>query len=339
MMAPLKRIGLVLGAGGLTGQAFHAGVLAALAEATGWDPRGASVIVGTSAGAGVAAYLRLGLSGPDLAAMLSAEPLTDEGAELIGRLGPSGDWTTPVGPRTWPRAPHPRLVARAITRPLQIRPAAVLGVTFPNGRVPTETWAGSLRALTGTTWPEDPLWICTVRQDDARRIVLGRAAAPVTDLATAVAASAAIPGYFQPVEIDGRLYVDGGVHSPTNADVLRRQDLDLVLISSPMSTSRNAPLMTLSQPMRRAFRARLQQEVRRLRRRGIPAVVFQPSAQDQGAMGGKAMDPERNAAVVRAARETTLRRLEKGRHADRLAVLAARRHRPWNDENSSSARV
>ena len=40
-------------------------------------------------------------------------------------------------------------------------------------------------------------------------------------------------------------------------------------------------------------------------------------------MGGKAMDNERNGAVVRAARETTLRRLEKGRHAERLAMLAA----------------
>ena len=313
----------MLGAGGLTGQAFHAGVLDALEEVTGWDPRTASIVVGTSAGAGVGAYLRLGLSGSDLAAMLSTEQMSNEGAELIGRLGPSGDWTTPVGPRTWPNPPHPRLVARAITRPLTIRPEALLGVTIPAGRVPVESWAGALRALTGTTWPTDPLWICTVRMDDARRVVLGRDEEPITDVATAVGASAAIPGYFQPVEIDGRLYVDGGVHSPTNADVLRKEDLDLVLVSSPMSTSRNAPLMTLSQPIRRHFRVRLGQEVRRLRRRGIPVVVFQPSAADQDAMGDKAMDSERNAHVVRAARETTLRRLEHGRHADRLAMLAA----------------
>ena len=278
---------------------------------------------GPAAGAGVGAYLRLGLSGSDLAAMLSTEQMSNEGAELIGRLGPSGDWTTPVGPRTWPNPPHPRLVARAITRPLTIRPEALLGVTIPAGRVPVESWAGALRALTGTTWPTDPLWICTVRMDDARRVVLGRDEEPITDVATAVGASAAIPGYFQPVEIDGRLYVDGGVHSPTNADVLRKEDLDLVLVSSPMSTSRNAPLMTLSQPIRRHFRVRLGQEVRRLRRRGIPVVVFQPSAADQDAMGDKAMDSERNAHVVRAARETTLRRLEHGRHADRLAMLAA----------------
>ncbi len=133
--------------------------------------------------------------------------------------------------------PHPRLLARAVTRPLKIRPEAVLGVTFPPGRVPTESWAGALRAITGSDWTADPLWICTVRTDDARRVVLGRKNAPKTDLATAVAASAAIPGYFQPVEIDGRSYVDGGVHSPTNADILRKEDLDLVLISSPMSTN------------------------------------------------------------------------------------------------------
>ena len=65
------------------------------------------------------------------------------------------------------------------------------------------------------------------------------------------------------------------------------------------------------------------QEVRRLARRGTPVVVFQPSASDQEVMGDRALAAERNAAVVRAARETTLRRLERGRHADRLAVLAA----------------
>jgi NTE family protein len=323
MMGAVKRIGLVLGAGGLTGQAFHAGVLSALEEATGWDPRHASLIVGTSAGAGAGAYLRLGLSGSDFAALLSTEEMSEPGAALIGRLGPSGDWTMPVGSRNWPQAPHPRLLARWITAPHKIRPEALIGVTFPPGRVPTESWAAALRPVAGRDWPAEPLWICTVRMSDTKRVVFGRVDAPRTDLTTAVAASAAIPGYFQPVEIDGERYVDGGVHSPTNADVLRREQLDLVLVSSPMSTSRNAPLVTRSQPVRRHFRLRLGQEVRRLRRAGIPVVVFQPSANDQAAMGGKAMDPERNAAVVRSARDTTRRRLEHGRHADVLSVLAA----------------
>ena len=62
----MTRIGLVLGAGGVVGQAYHAGTLAALCEVTSWDPRQAEVIIGTSAGSGAAALLRLGLSAADL---------------------------------------------------------------------------------------------------------------------------------------------------------------------------------------------------------------------------------------------------------------------------------
>ena len=39
-------VALVLGAGGLVGQAYHAGVLAALEAELGWDPRQADLIVG-----------------------------------------------------------------------------------------------------------------------------------------------------------------------------------------------------------------------------------------------------------------------------------------------------
>ena len=59
-MAP--RIALALGAGGVVGHAYHAGVLAALEEATGWDPRDAEVIVGTSAGSVVGSLLRAGFA-------------------------------------------------------------------------------------------------------------------------------------------------------------------------------------------------------------------------------------------------------------------------------------
>ena len=61
-------IGLVLGAGGEVGYAFHAGVLTALAEVTGWDAGSAEVIVGTSAGSIAGAVLRAGCSPIDLAA-------------------------------------------------------------------------------------------------------------------------------------------------------------------------------------------------------------------------------------------------------------------------------
>ncbi|MEO6025656.1 MAG: patatin-like phospholipase family protein, partial [Candidatus Binatia bacterium] len=78
----MARIGLVLGAGGATGHAFHIGVLSALEEATGWDPRTADVIVGTSAGAVIAALLRGGLSPRDLAARALGDPMSEEGTAI-----------------------------------------------------------------------------------------------------------------------------------------------------------------------------------------------------------------------------------------------------------------
>jgi NTE family protein len=301
-------IGLVLGAGGLTGQAYHAGVIAGIAEATGWDPRTASLVVGTSAGSAVGTYFRFGLSATDLAALLEQRGLTPAGADLIGRLGPSGDWTEPTLRRGW-TAPHPNLLGRLVRAPWRVRPESLLGVAIPTGRIDTESWTAALRPITGTDWPSDPLWICSVRMDDTRRVVFGRSDAPKTDVATAVGASSAIPGYFAPVTIHGRRYVDGGVHSPSNADVVHREALDLVIISSPMSTSRHAPLRGPSHAARRHFRGRLGQEIRKLRRSGKAVVAFQPSEADIAAMGGKGMDSTRTAAVVKQARETTLRRL------------------------------
>src|SRR6478752_3905851 len=75
-------IGLVLGAGGVLGGAYHAGALAALAEVTGWDPRTADLIVGTSAGAHTAATLRAGVSAADHLARATDQPLSDEGAAI-----------------------------------------------------------------------------------------------------------------------------------------------------------------------------------------------------------------------------------------------------------------
>ena len=304
----MSGIGLVLGAGGLTGQAYHAGVLAGIADATGWDPRSASLIVGTSAGSAVGTYLRLGLSALDFAALLGQENLSPAGAALVGRLGPTGDWTEPTVRRAW-KAPHPNLLGQLVRAPWRIRPESLLGVNIPTGRIDSESWTAALRPLAGTEWPTEPLWICSVRMDDTRRVVFGRTDAPQTDVATAVGASSAIPGYFAPVTIHGRRYVDGGVHSPSNADVLVREALDVVIVSSPMSTTRNAPVRNPSHAARRHFRARLGQEARRLRRAGMAVVVFQPSEEDLAAMGGSAMDHSRTAAVVARARETTLRRL------------------------------
>ena len=79
-------IGLVLGAGGVAGGAWHAGVLAAIAEETGWDARSAAVVVGTSAGSITGAALRSGVAPRDLHAMAVGASLSAEGSALFGRV-------------------------------------------------------------------------------------------------------------------------------------------------------------------------------------------------------------------------------------------------------------
>ena len=94
----VRSVGLVLGAGGAVGGAYHAGALAALADATGWDPRTADLVVGTSAGAATAASLRAGLSAADLCARVT-------GRDAVGRGRRAG--------RRRPRSAAPRAPRRS----------------------------------------------------------------------------------------------------------------------------------------------------------------------------------------------------------------------------------
>src|SRR5450755_282721 len=136
--AGAPRVGLVLGAGGVAGGAFHAGVLAAIAEATGWDPRRATVVVGTSAGSITGASLVAGLSAADLLARSEGRPMSAAGTRLMAGVGP---------PRTPPplRSGRPRRpadiaarLARAAARPLEARPLALAAGLMPEGSVGTE---------------------------------------------------------------------------------------------------------------------------------------------------------------------------------------------------------
>ena len=308
MSAP--RTGVVLAAGGLVGQAFHVGVLSALAEVTGFDARQAEVLVGTSAGSLVAAALAAGLSAADQRAELSGEPLSAEGRRTRSARPPRMPEVAlePVG-RRGPLAPQALLAAAR--RPWAVRPGAVASSLLPPGRQRTDVIARGVARLHGDRWPERDLRIVAVRARDARRVVFGTPSAPATDVGTAVAASCAIPAYFAPVHVGGAAHVDGGAHSPSNADVLVRDRLDLVVVLSPMTVGRGAsrsPRADLA--LRLAVRRYLSAEVRALRRRGATVVVLQPGPHDLPAMGLNPMQHVRVEAVVHAAAESTRTRLE-----------------------------
>jgi NTE family protein len=304
----------------VAGGAFHAGVLAAVEEATGWDPRRANVIVGTSAGSITATSLRAGLCAADLLARAEGRSMSAAGARLLAGAGPPP--SPPVLRSSW-RARRPADIAarlaRAAARPLDARPLALLAALLPEGAVGTDLISAGIARLPLDSWPSDPLWICAVRERDGRLVVFGRDRRPA--LPDAVAASCAIPGFYRPVSIDGEPFVDGGAHSPTNADVLADAALDLVVVSSPMSLTGGGVRLAIDQPARRWSRLILQAEARRLRRHGTHVVAFQPTPGDAAVMGPNPMDPGRRAAVARQARESALRRLARADTHARLRPI------------------
>ena len=254
------RIGLVLGGGGVVGLAYHAAALAAIEHDLGWDPRRADVVVGTSAGSLVGAMLRRGIPASDLSAIaVGAEPWASPPA-VVRALADRPDFP-PVRLLSLlgrpPRVPSVGLVTAWLRRPWRLDPVTALASVVPDGTLDLAEHAAAIEEVLGSPWPPDELWVCAVRHRDLRRIVMGRDIVP--RLSSAVTASCAIPGYFRPVEVDGERYVDGGVRSPTNADVLRHTALDLAVIISPMS-GRDLRSVGVGPLVRRHARGKLEAE-------------------------------------------------------------------------------
>ena len=177
----------------------------------------------------------------------------------------------------------------------------VAGLAFlAPGRSDIVSRLAMLREVEGQAWPERDLWICTVRRSDGRRVVFGRPGSPDAPLHLAIAASCAVPGYFAPVRIDDHTYVDGGVHSPTNAAILRRRGLGLVIVVSPMSGPVGLPTDLYGASRWHAARV-ARREVKALRESGTAVVVFRPGLAEQEAIGNNFMARDRVDQIVQQA--------------------------------------
>jgi NTE family protein len=291
------RVGLVLGAGGLTGTAFHAGVLTALAEDAGWDARDAEVIVGTSAGSTGAALLRAGFPPRDYVPRVLGAPLSAEGMAVLGRMPGLGQ-PLPAAPSA--RGPAAAgLALRLARRPWRLRPGVAAAALLPAGTRPMDPGTARLGRLFNG-WPDRPMWICAVSLDSGRRVVFGRDAQ--ASVADAVTSSCAVPGYFEPVTIRGERFVDGGAWSLLNLDLLAGLDLDLVVVSAPMSTT-DWVATDPGNAVRAPARVQQEREAAQVRRAGTPVVVFQPDARLRRVMGTAAMDVHKRSPVALAARQ------------------------------------
>lgn len=289
-------MGLVLGAGGLTGTAFHAGVLTALAEDAGWDARDSEVIVGTSAGATAAALMRAGFPPRDYLSRVVGAPLSAEGDAILGALPPLVQ-PAARSPVRW-RPAAGGLAVRLTRRPWRLRPGVAAAALLPSGTRPVDPGAARLRPLF-QDWPDRPLWICAVSLDSGRRVVFGRDAQ--ASVADAVAASCAVPGYYEPATVGSERLVDGGAWSLLNLDLLAGVGLDLVVVSAPLSTT-DWVAIDPGNALRVPARAQQEREAAHVRRSGTPVLVFQPDARTRHVMGTRSMDVRKRSPVALAAR-------------------------------------
>src|SRR4051812_27060548 len=279
------RIGLVLGAGGVVGGSWMAGALQGLSEELDWDPAGAERIVGTSVGAMVGALLGYGVAPSYLAAHCAGEQLDGVSAAL-SRAEASRDELrerraiADLAPGSW------RLGLASLARAHRSSPVAMLAGWLPCGRTGTVALKDAVR-IAAAHGAEPPRGFQAVACDymTAERAALDASHAPLADV---VAASCAIPGFYRPVAIAGRRFVDGAVHSCSNLDLLAGRGLDLVICLNPMSSLHTAPARTLWERALAAVRAdagrRLGREARAVRDAGTETLILQPGADDLDAM-------------------------------------------------------
>lgn len=314
----MTSVALVLGAGGRVGAAYHAGSLAALHELGGWDARTADLIVGTSAGSTLAATLRAGLAPGDHLARADGRALTADGAALLDPLGEGIDLDLARRGLWLPLPASPRLAAASVLRRGRPRPGLALAGLLPRGSIDADAIGDAIRAVHPDRWPAAPTWICAVDLDAGHRTVFGRDDVDA-DLGEAVQASSAIPGLFRPVKVAGTHYIDGGVHSPTNADLVAGLGFDVAIVISPMTAVRAAFGRTVGATGRAYHAGLLRDEVKTVRERGTVVLTLQPTIDDLAVTPVNAMDERSRAAVATQAFESARRKLER---PDVAALLA-----------------
>ncbi|MEU4244136.1 patatin-like phospholipase family protein [Actinoplanes sp. NPDC026619] len=208
---------LVLGAGGITGIAWHLGLLIGLRDA-GVDLTGADLVVGTSAGSVTGAIVTGGI---DLA----------DARRLEARMGASDP---PIRP-DWSRGSQAYAALTDDSRdPASIR-AEVGALALAADVVPEEPYVAMLtRRLPLHEWPSRPLLITAVDTHSGDPVVWDRGSGVPLD--RAVASSCAVPCIFPPVTVNGSRYMDGGVRSGTNADLAA--DAARVVVLAPLAPVR-----------------------------------------------------------------------------------------------------
>jgi predicted acylesterase/phospholipase RssA len=238
-----SRIGLAVAGGGPIGGMYELGALRALDEVLeGIDFTRLDVYVGVSSGSFLAAGLANGLS-----------------TEQMCRIFITGD-SPPIRfrPETFLRPAFTEYARRAAAipgmlfewlvdmarRPLETNWSDVLGrfgTLIPTGifdnRAVEEFLRHTFEQLGRTNdfrQLSHKLYVVAVELDTGATVRFGDAQHADVPISRAVQASAALPGLYPPVEIDGKYYVDGALRRTLHASVALDEGADLVIGLNPL---------------------------------------------------------------------------------------------------------
>jgi NTE family protein len=264
---------LVLGGGGVAGIAWMTGLLAGLADADQDVTAGADLIIGTSAGATVAAQLGSGL-GLDHLFARQTDPVL-QSAEIMGEID-LAEFGEQFG-QYMADANSPEEVLR------QAGAFALAARTVPEAK----RRAVIESRLPSHEWPARRTELVAIDCETGRMRVFNSQSG--VSLVDAVAASCAVPGVWPPVTIDGRRYMDGGVRSADNADLAA--GAARIVVVSPFGMNPEVP-----SPMP------LREVVGRLREGGAEVTVLQPDEASAAAIGVNPLDPATRVPAAEAGR-------------------------------------
>jgi predicted acylesterase/phospholipase RssA len=239
-----SKTALVLGGGGFTGGVYEIGALRALdLLAVNRTINEFDVYVGTSAGAFIASMVANGITPEEMMRVINSDlpsPLSDISLGMLLQPNYGG------------------FVRKSLTFPLRVAGVArgllshvreVSAVDIVNGLaggLPSGVYSGRgiesyvEEALADPDRTNDfrlldnELYLTATDLDSTERVVMGDGEWMDVPISTAVAASGALPMLYEPVRIDGREFIDGGIRSTTNIDVAVEHGAKFIVVINPV---------------------------------------------------------------------------------------------------------
>lgn len=238
-----RSIGVALAGGGPLGAIYEIGALVALDEALrGVSLTNCNVYVGVSAGAFFSAGLANGVSPRAMHRMFIESEMSDDPFEPDVLMRPA---FSEYGRRM---ASIPRRLAEAMSSYLEapqtrglFESVQKLAGVLPTGIFDNAGIGNYLTRLFSSLGRTNDfrklrrkLFIVATDLDSGEAVPFGTEGWDHVPIAQAVQASAALPGLYPPVEIEGRYYVDGALRKTLHASVALNEGVKLLICVNPL---------------------------------------------------------------------------------------------------------